>query len=302
MDRKTDATEAADEVDPRNRLNEMSGAAWLYFTKSLLVTNYPRDWAHDLRRRHGANKPPELMRQLIEFFTTSAGRVLDPFAGVGGTLLGASLCTPPREAVGIEISPEWTGLYREVLERLAVEAKDLTEQEMITGDCREVMRRYPEGHFQFIATDPPYNVHLERTMCDGRYDDSHANRRTDYNMRSDDPGDLAELGSYDDYLVAMESVFGECLRVLEPGRYMTVIVRNAYQSGRYLFTHADLARRAEQAGFVTKGEMIWYQAGARLRPYGYPYAYVPNITHQYIVVLQRPRSEPVKGTRGEAEE
>jgi len=29
MDRKTDATEAADEVDPRNRLNEMSGAAWL---------------------------------------------------------------------------------------------------------------------------------------------------------------------------------------------------------------------------------------------------------------------------------
>jgi hypothetical protein len=30
--------------------------------------------------------------------------------------------------------------------------------------------------------------------------------------------------------------------------------------------------------------------GTRLRPYGYPYAYIPNITHQHIVILQKPRS------------
>lgn len=277
-----------DKVDPRNTLNELSGDSWLYFTKSLLVTTYPSDYAHDLRKVHGANKPPELMRQLVEFFTTRGGRVLDPFAGVGGTLLGASLCGPPRPAVGIEIAAKWVEVYRRTLERLAAEGRPLTPQEMITGDCREVLRGFPEGHFQFVATDPPYNVHLERTMCDGRYDRTHANRRTDYDMRSDDPGDLANLGSYDAYLEAMQGVFAECRRVLEPGRYMAVIVRNAYQDGRYIFTHADLARRAEAAGFTPKGEIVWYQAGSRLRPYGYPYAYVPNIAHQYIVILRRP--------------
>ena len=51
----------------------------------------------------------------------------------------------------------------------------------------------------------------------------------------------------------------------------------------------DVARRAEAVGFVTKGEKIWYQAGARLRPYGYPFAYIPNITHQYIVIFQKPK-------------
>ena len=273
---------------PNNTLNELNGASWLYFTKSLLVTTYPRDWGHDLRKAHGANKPPELMRQLIEFFTTREGRVLDPFAGVGGTLIGASLCDPPRPAVGVEINPRWTAVYREVLARLAAEGRPLPAQEMLTGDCREALGAFPDGHFQFLVTDPPYNVHLERTMCDGRYDQEHANRRTDYDMSSNDHADLANLGSYDEYLGAMEGVFRDCLRVLEEGRYMAVIVRNAYQGGRYLFTHADLARRAEAAGFVPKGEIVWYQAGSRLRPYGYPYAYVPNIAHQYIVVLQKP--------------
>lgn len=275
--------------DPRNTLNELDGGSWLYFTKSLLVTSYARDYAHDIRRQHGANKPPELMRQLIEFFTTRTGLVLDPFAGVGGTLLGASLCDPPREAVGIEISPRWAHIYGQALKRLEAEGRPLRPQTLLVGDCREVLGQFPDGHFQFIATDPPYNIHLERTMCDGRYDGEHANRRTDYNMRSADPADLANLPDYDGYLTAMEQVFGQCRRVLEPGRYMALIVRNAYQDGRYLFTHADLARRAEAAGFVTKGEVVWYQTGSRLRPYGYPYAYVPNIAHQYVVILRRPR-------------
>lgn len=59
-----------------------------------------------------------------------------------------------------------------------------------------------------------------------------------------------------------------------------------HQDGRYRFTAADLAHRAEQAGFAPKGDIVWSQAGARLRPYGYPKAYVPNIVHQHIVVLR----------------
>jgi hypothetical protein len=88
----------------------------------------------------------------------------------------------------------------------------------------------------------------------------------------------------------MQRVLRHSFRVLIPGRYLAIILRNAYQGGRYVFTHVDVARRAEAEGFVTKGEKIWYQAGTRLRPYGYPYAYIPNITHQHIVILQKPRS------------
>ena len=273
-------------ISLHNTLNELTGAEWLYFTKSMLTTAYPSEFGHTLRKAHGANKPPQLMCQLIEFFTKSGGRVLDPFAGVGGTLIGASICKKPRQAIGIEINPKWTAIYAQVI---AESNGTLLPQQMIQGDCLQVMATLEEESFDFIATDPPYNIHLEQTMSNGRYAREFPNRRTDYDMRSDDSRDLANLPSYDSYLNTMEQVFERCAALLKPQKYMVVIVRNAYQNGEYIFTHVDLARRAKLHGFVPKGEIIWYQAGTRLRPYGYPFAYIPNTAHQYIVVLHKPK-------------
>jgi hypothetical protein len=84
----------------------------------------------------------------------------------------------------------------------------------------------------------------------------------------------------------MQMVFVELRRVLRTGRYAAVIVRDAYQDGRYRFTGSDLAMRADASGLTPKGDLVWYQAGTRLRPYGYPRAFVPNIVHQHILVFR----------------
>jgi hypothetical protein len=85
----------------------------------------------------------------------------------------------------------------------------------------------------------------------------------------------------------MTEVLAHLERVLRRGRYAVLIVRDAYQDGRYVFTGADLAARAAGVGLVPKGDLIWYQAGTRLRPYGYPTGFVPNIAHQHLLVLRR---------------
>jgi hypothetical protein len=105
-------------------------------------------------------------------------------------------------------------------------------------------------------------------------------------MIGDDPRDLANAPSYDVFLDRMTEVLAEIRRVLRPGRYAAMIVRDAYQEGRYLFTGSDLAARAAAVGLIPKGDLIWHQAGSRLRPYGYPRAFVPNIVHQHILVLR----------------
>lgn len=280
------------ETLPQNTLNELTGAEWLYFTKTLLTTTYSSKYAHELRKAHGANKPPELMKYLIEFFTKRDGRVLDPFAGVGGTLIGAAISSPPRECIGIEINPSWIDIYKQVIECCNSQGTKLKEYELIRGDCLDVLKTFNDDYFQFIATDPPYNVHLAKTMCNGQYE-KFSNRKTDYDMRSHESHDLANLSTYNDYLDAMELILGECYRVLQNGKYAALIIRDAYQNGEYIFTHIDITKRAKQQGFVPKGEIVWYEAGTRLRPYGYPYAYVPNIAHQYIVILQK-MTETVK--------
>lgn len=273
----------ASQISSKNQLNELSGAEWLYFTKTLLTTSYAYEYGHHLRKAHGANKPPQLMRQFIEFFTKPCAHILDPFAGVGGTLIGASICQKARKATGIEINPKWIEVYHQVLQQ---EKEPLMPQQMVQGDCLKIMDTLEDTSFDFIALDPPYNVHLKQTMS-SHTAEQHTNRRTNYDMRSCDPADLANLACYEDYLDAMEQVFAQCYRVLKSQKYTVLIVRNAYQQGEYVFTHVDLARRAKLHGFIPKGEVIWYQTGTRLRPYGYPFSYVPNIAHQYIVVLYK---------------
>jgi hypothetical protein len=91
----------------------------------------------------------------------------------------------------------------------------------------------------------------------------------------------------------MTAVLGQLERVLKAGRYAVLIVRDAYQDGRYVFTGADLAARAAGVGLTPKGDLIWYQAGTRLRPYGYPTGFVPNIAHQHLLVLRKdPKRKP----------
>jgi DNA modification methylase len=293
-------------VHPDNTLNALAGDEWLYFTKSLWTTAYPSELGHSLRKAHGANKPPRLMARLIEFFTKPGELVLDPFAGVGGTLLGAAICRQPRRALGFEIEPRWADLFGEVVRQAAAEGdgkgptlKDIGPSDpggerrfdpsglrIERGDAVELLGRLAPGEVDFVATDPPYNPQLRLTMAGGRLAERYANRRTDYAMVTSDPADLANSGSYEEYLDRMEAIFVLLRRALRDGRYAAVIVRDAYQQGRYRFTAADLARRAEAARLTPKGDLVWYQAGTRLRPYGYPRGFVPNIVHQHILILR----------------
>ncbi len=292
---------------PANELNELPGEEWLYFTKSVLTTAYPSELGHAARKVHGANKPPRLMARLIEFFSRTGELVLDPFAGVGGTLIGAAIARGPRRALGIELDPRWAAVYEAVVRDLAAERDGLgpaiadlgsadpggprgfdpSGLELRLGDALAILPTLEAGSVDFVATDPPYNIQLPLTMAGGKLAETHANRRTDYAMVSDAPADLANAADYPTFLDRMTEVFGELCRVLRPGRYAVVIVRDAYQDGRYQFVGADLAARAAGVGLVPKGDLIWHQAGTRLRPYGYPRVFVPNIAHQHILVLRR---------------
>jgi len=247
------------------------------------------------------------MAKLIEFFTRGGELVLDPFAGVGGTLLGAAICRTPRRAVGIELDPRWVAIYEEVVRAALAERDgagpslpDLGSSDpggprsfdpggcvMERGDALVLLPAVASASVDFVATDPPYNPQLALTMAGGRLAETHANRRTDYAMVSDAEADLANSATYADYLDRMELVLSELRRVLRRHRYAALIVRDAYQDGRYRFTGSDLAGRAAQVGLVPKGDLVWYQAGTRLRPYGYPRSFVPNIVHQHILVLRR---------------
>lgn len=267
---------------PRNRLNDLTGAEWLWFTKSVLRTSYPSILGHEIRRQQGGNKPPQLMETLLRFFTKTGETVLDPFGGAGGTALGAHLAG--RQSLSIEINPDSIALYHAVCDQ-----EGITPHRFIEGDCRAVLPTLDADAYDFIATDPPYSPELQQTMSwkGASVQYGRSNRRSGYVTYSDDPRDLSKSRTFDAFFEALDEVGRAMLRVLRPRRYLALILRDAYQNGEYIHTSAIIAERYRALGWTFKGEKIWYNTGSRIRPYGYPSAYVPNIVHQNILIFRK---------------
>ena len=157
------------------------------------------------------------MARLIEFFSRTGELVLDPFAGVGGTLIGAAIARGPRRALGIELDPRWAAVYERGRARPrrrarragsgrspisarpipgGVRASTRPALELRVGDALAVLPTLDGRSIDLVATDPPYNVQLPLTMAGGALAETHANRRTDYAMISDStgrPGQRARL-------------------------------------------------------------------------------------------------------------
>ena len=67
---------------------------------------------------------------------------------------------------------------------------------------------------------------------------------------------------------------------------MAVVVSDFRDKSKYIMFHADLAKKLDAVGLEMRGLKVLYQRHKRIFPYGYPYAYVPNIHNQYILILQ----------------
>ena len=251
---------------------------------------YPTNFADlthpSAAEKHGAIKPPELMAEIISFFTKEGELVLDPFAGVGSTLLGAELVK--RRAVGIELNAEWVRIYQEITATFSIGRQGLVpgqagrkiKSPMINGDCLEELRKCPSEQVAAVITDPPYGSNHRVSFT----------RETNFAMYN--PGeekDFGNVGTFSAYLDKMAAFAQEAMRILMPRRYLVILIGDRYQNGEYYPLSIKVAEVMQQAGFKWKGMRIWWnQATQRpLRPYAINRCYVPNITHQNILIFRK---------------
>ncbi len=269
--------------DPRNRLNDLTGREWTYALRSVIATRYPTSgeagYAHALRRIHPSPKPPQLMAELIRFFTKRQGHVLDPFAGVGGTLLGCAL--EGRTGVGVELSPEYAQVYRQVAATLG-----LAEQTVVVGDAR-FLHIYPDittRPFDLILTDPPYGAMMARPRT-GERKKRGQGEATPFTADSADLGNLP----YAAFLDALTDVLGNATAWLKPKGYLVVFTKDLQPTpDHHNMLHADIvARLLTVPGLTFRGYRIWHDMSQNLYPFGYPFAFVANQVHQFILIFRK---------------
>ena len=271
--------------DIRNPLNELTGREWIYFLNSVLIKAYPPiadRCGFDLRKIHPSPKPPTLMQDIILFFTKRNQWILDPFAGVGGTLLGASLCSPPRNAIGIDINSSYISAYKKVCK-----SEDMKMQKMIHADAINMLKfsEINRREFDLILTDPPYSDLMTRPKNGHKKKLYGRNDPTPFSPSKNDLGNL----SYDDFFVRLQEILSIAVSRLKNKKYLVVFCRDLQptRENPYLL-HANMINVISKIpGIVYRGMRIWHDSAVDLYPFGYPYAFVMNQMHQYILIFRK---------------
>lgn len=274
-------------IDPRNALNDLTAKEWIVETISVwnqkgLGAKHPDA---KIERQHPAPFSFTDISRLIRFFTKQGQVVLDPFVGIGSTLKACAL--EGRKGIGIELNPRFVEL---TIERIQSEVRDMfatvDEQQVLEGDARNILLTIEDESIDFVVTSPPYWSILKKEDHKVRQERIAHGLSTDYGS---DPRDLGQISNYDEFLLELTGIFSECKRVLKNGKYMAIVVSDFRDKSRYVMFHSDLARALETIGLEMRGLKVLYQRHKRVYPYGYPYSYVPNIHHQYILILQKPK-------------
>ena len=289
--------------DNRNQLNNLTGKEWLYRTNSIEISNTTEEelklidfiteieetrystngnegYSHKLRRIHPSPKPPQLMKKLIEFFTKENGVVFDPFMGVGGTLLGASIIN--RKAIGIDLSKQYIDTYFEVCKK-----ENIKEQTAIIGNSKELnnFKELSNVKFDLILTDPPYGDMMNRKKTGEATKKGKDTRPTPFTNNPDD------LGNYPLplFLDELKKIITDSFHKLNDKKYVVIFCKDFQPTPQYNgMLHYDIVSKlSEIDGLYFKGYKIWYDKTINLFPYGYPYSYISNQLHQYILIFQK---------------
>ncbi|MBI1924515.1 DNA adenine methylase, partial [Candidatus Poribacteria bacterium] len=313
--------------DPRNQLNDLSGSEWTYFLNSIELegdeynvvtrealnelpeaewatfqapiwdtyypTNGPESYAHRIRKRHPSPKPPQLMKRLIEFFTKKGGRVLDPFVGVGGTLLACSMTG--RHGVGVDLSQEYLEIYHKACLELG-----LKPQPAFCGDAKQLQALLPKdvGLFDLVLTDPPYGDMLSRKRSGDRKKRTGDDSATPFTESRDDLGNMPPSQFY----ASLKEVILQSMQSLKPKGYIVIFCKDLQPTAEHHnMIHADVVTTlADVENLRFRGYKIWYDKSLKLYPFGYPYAYVSNQLHQFILIFRKEvgkMERPIRNTQ-----
>jgi DNA modification methylase len=271
-------------IDPRNKLNDLTSKEWIQETVSVWVqkglgANHPDA---QIERQHPAPFSFTDVSRLIRFFTKKNGIVLDPFVGVGSTLKACSL--EGRHGIGFELNPRYAKLSQERLDKEINQLFASTlDQKILVGDARILVNQLEENSVDFLVTSPPYWKILHKEDHKARQERINHNLDTRY---SDDEKDLGNIEEYDKFVKEVASILGACGRALKPKKYMAIIVSDFRDKSKFIMFHADLANALLDYALELKGLKVLFQRHKKIFPYGYPFSYVPNIHHQFILILQ----------------
>lgn len=254
-------------INEDKKCNELTGKEWLQ--NSFSIWRNLGKTQEEKELKHPASYPIALCEKLIKTFSKKGGMILDPFNGVGTSLVAAH--NLDRPAIGIDLSAVFCEIANN---RIGIDSNI----SIINGDSFSELDKLDPNSFDLCITSPPYwDILNMKRSADGK-------ETVNYSDKTDDLGNIADYGNF---ISLLGDLFQKVHRVLKPNAYCLINVMDIRKKSNFYPLHSDLSTEMQKRGYIYDDIIIWdrQQDYNNMRPLGYPYKYRINKVHEYILIF-----------------
>ena len=263
-----------------NKTNNLTGKEWLQ--NSFSIWKELGKTEEERKLKHPAIFTIKLVSKLIDTFCKPiGGKILDPFAGSGTALIAGML--KEKEVIGFDLNSK----YKELFIKRATNSYNFQnyglENKYIIQNSNNLSQNIEPNSIDLCITSPPY------------WDILNQKRSADYKKNlnySNQEEDLGNIKEYNDFLKALKEISNEVFKVLKPKSYFILNVMDLRKKSKFYPLHIDASNIAKEVGFSFEDIIIWdrQQEYNNMRPLGYPYKFIVNKVHEYLLILRKPES------------
>lgn len=259
-------------VNYEKRANDLTGKEWLQHSFSIW-----RDLSktsEERKLKHPASFPIALCENLIKTFSKKGSLILDPFNGIGSTMVAAE--NLGSSGVGIDLSETYSAIARERLK------KD-TNIETIVGNSFDILPTLEDNTFDLCITSPPYwDILNQRRTADKKVNKTY----------SDSTEDLGNIEDYNLFVEELGKIFEIVYKKLKPGGYAIINVMDLRKKSEFFPLHMDVALELQKYGYTFDDLIIWDRQNDynNMRPLGYPYKFRINKVHEFLLIFYKEKN------------
>ena len=267
-------------ISARNQLNDLTGKEWLKLTKSWWMSEKCKEDKFALQ--HPAPFLIRDIKKLISLFTKENMTVLDPFNGLGTTLIASAMLN--RKGIGIDLNKKYCDMAKRRLKELSI----TKQQKIICGDSMTEIKKI-KGCIDYCVTSPPYH-NILRNNGKGLRQKKTGKRngaRSILEYYSEDKRDLGNQKNYVDFLQLFANIMQAVYKKLNNKKYTSIVISDFTVNKKEQCVIGDIVYVMKNIGFEFCGITALFQNHKPLYPFGYPFAYKINHQHQSIINFRK---------------
>ena len=272
---------------PDNHISCVTAKEWVKGMVTIKPFYYE---GRDIRDKniHPAVFPIALPAHFIELLTHKGELVLDPFVGVGTTLVAAQDLN--RNAAGFDLREEYIEVSRKRLKQARLSQS--TKQMAIVDDALNIPKYFEENTISLSITSPPYSNMLNRPRLNKsiRGDLRQNDQFMKVQQYSDDPRDLGTM-NHKEYANALEEIYSGILPLMKPKAHCIININDVWWKNKRYLTHTHVIDALTNAGFEFRNTFIWDKRDLvnKVGIFGWPNNFISlGATMEYILDFWRP--------------